>query len=448
MVNEVIKQTSIGCDDSKILKKNLWVILVGYLIIYGIRELIGIDIPDSFFSLYCLFAFVILDIEQSFCFYMSTIITTTPFLEVRLVYIFISILKMISKQRVVVFEKKPFILVMSMLILQFIDLAIFDNNSLGTMIYNYVNVVTVFIVPLIWSTLHLSKSHVEAAAKCFICGCIICSVSLIWQSISLYGLSYVIGGTNRLGMDLDLGRSTMTTSLNTNTLAELMVCVIIICFVLHHNKRMKIITVCLLFVFGIVTILLTQSRGGLLCLAVFLIYYISFCINGQLAPLKKAIIVALIVMVLMFVLAKFPNLQDGILNRLNNQTDLSNGRLEINAECLHAWNANIYTLFFGYGARNYMSAAIGLRNSAHNMFVDILVSWGITGVFLILGWVMFLIRKHISSVKNVDKRVAFIPAVMYFISLQDGQFLNVEIPFIMISFFIIFGGSLNNRQES
>ena len=434
-------------EEHEISNQKLWIMLIGYLTIYGIRELIGFGVPDSLFSLFCLLAFVILDSEQSFCFYMATIITTIPFLEVRIVYIFMTLFRMVYQKRNIRFEKRQFVLIISMLLLQFIDVIIFDKNSFGTMLYNYVNVVTVFIIPLLWSTLNLSKKHIEAAAKCFMSGCIICAFSLIWQSIGLYGLSYVIGGSNRLGMDLNLGRSTMTTSLNTNALAELMVCVIIICFALYYERRMKLYTVSILSIFAMITILLTQSRGGLLCLTLFLIYFVLFCINGRMALFKKIGVVLAIIAIVVFILTKFPDLQSGILNRINNQSDISNGRLELNADCLNAWSKNIYTILFGYGARNYMSAASDLKNSAHNMFVDILASWGITGVTLIIGWIIVLLKKHIGNVERVNKKIALIPIAMYLISLQDGQFLNVEIPFLLVSFFLIFGSIFKKELE-
>lgn len=446
-MNEVKKQLLTISNNFDISNRKLRVLLIVYLTIYGIREIVGISVPDSVFSLYCLFSFVVLNSEQSFCFYMATIITTIPFLEVRIAYITLSLLKMLFIKKRIKLEVKAFILIMAMLVLQLVDILVYSKDSLRTTMYDYLNVITVFIVPLLWSTLHLKKSHIIVAAKCFICGCILSAVSLIWQSISLYGISYVISGSNRLGMDLNLGKNNMTTSLNTNTLAELMVSVIIIGFILYRGKEIKTFTVSTLFLFGVLTILLTQSRGGLLCLTLFLIYYILFCINGRMAILKRIGMIIFIIIVALFVIVKLPDLQNEILNRIYYQTDLSNGRLELNADCLHAWSANVYTIIFGYGARNYMSAASGLRNSAHNMFVDILVSWGITGLILISGWVIFLIKKYIAGISRPNKKIAYVPLVMYLTSLQDGQFLNVEIPFIMISFFAILGSIFNDSND-
>ena len=51
---EIQNGIPIKYEEHEISNQKLWIMLIGYLTIYGIRELIGFGVPDSLFSLYCL----------------------------------------------------------------------------------------------------------------------------------------------------------------------------------------------------------------------------------------------------------------------------------------------------------------------------------------------------------------------------------------------------------
>ena len=109
---------------------------------------------------------------------------------------------------------------------------------------------------------------------------------------------------------------------------------------------------------------------------------------------------------------------------------------------------NLYSIFFGYGAQNYLTAVSTLKNSAHNMVVDVLVSWGLVGLMTIVGWYYYLYKAYIKRTNAEPLRIALLPAVMYIISLQDGQFLTVETPFMILSFFFIIGNLFSSVEMS
>ena len=424
-------------------------LVVIYLFLYVMREVIGVPIPDSIFSLYCMCAFLALDENRAFSFYLATIITTIPFFEVRIGYIFITIIKHVAKSRGKIYmDNMALITITLMLFIQFIDLAIFSKDSFFEFIYKFIQVATILIIPLLWTTINLKKSDIVNAIYCFVSGILICALSLLWQSIERYGWAVVVGGQNRLGMDLDMDGANMSTSLNTNVLAILMVCVVVLSFVLGYCKKMPRGFIAFNFVLAFIVILTTLSRGGILKLGIFLVFYVLFCIKGKFAFTKRITLVALITVVVMYAFIKLPDIGSGLMYRLTNVSDITNGRIELNEECLSAWMDNLYSIFFGYGAQNYLTAVSTLKNSAHNMVVDVLVSWGLVGLMTIVGWYYYLYKAYIKRTNAEPLRIALLPAVMYIISLQDGQFLTVETPFMILSFFFIIGNLFSSVEMS
>lgn len=432
--------TSISLEEQNNCSKEkphlLWGLVIAYLILFMARDIGGIQIPNICFSVFCSIVFCVLNIRQGFSFYLVTIITTVPFFEIRIAYILITVVKIVLLKPKFRIGSISTIIILLLLCIQVLDQGLYDKRGLYENLYLFTEISTILVVLIIWSANIYHKEDYYNSIILFLIGCLASAVSILYQSVSSLGWIVVINGGNRLGMDLMNQRSVMVTSMNTNALASLMVTSISLVLMLYSIKRIKWWMATIVFIFSTIITVMTQSRAGIVCFVLLGIYYYLFCSSNSWNIWRKAISLLVLIPILIIVLRCFPDLTQGIIDRFTESGDISNGRFSINSQCLEACSQSVMTILFGCGARIYISV-MGLGTSAHNMFVDIIASWGIVGVILVLSWLGLWLKDSLNGVRKEQIPIAMLPAVIYFVGLQDGQFLTTETTLIIMFYLII-----------
>ena len=166
---------------------------------------------------------------------------------------------------------------------------------------------------------------------------------------------------------------------------------------------------------------LTVSRSFLLGLGVIALVAVLASLKYTKKHIDKTVLIfALIIAVISIVMMCFPELvskvADNFFNRIDGDAG-GGGRLEIWMACLDCLISSPVHLIFGYGSIFYPSLGAGngsldMAAGAHNLIIDILMSWGIVGLIaaavLLFGVLVLLRRYH-----NANKLVYYIPLAGY-----------------------------------
>ena len=429
-------------------KAFLWVAII--TILYVLRDILTLPVPSIIFTGVCLLAFVFTDLQESMSVLVFTSVLTLPGNEIRLIYILLYFIKKRMKLNKLTLADGGIIILM---ILELFNAFIFSAGSIGDIIYKYVTFVLFLIIPIIWIRTKSNSKELVDAIKYFVFGIVLVGLITIYMTVKLRGWAVLISGTNSLGMDLGdyITASSMTTSFNRNTLGILACVGVALSMILLDQRYIKrlfgisAIAVCMF------VILTTRSRTAFLLVAIILAYWVLLVAFRKGQGIKGIIMVAAIVAGILLLKNYLPDAWNAVINRFINQTDITNGRTSLNTEYLQMWKSNIRSILFGYGATSY-NDYLHISNSPHNMVVDILICWGITGVVLLGIW---LFKLFMWSLKNVEKEkctIAILPSFVMLVGLMMGQYLTVPTGHLYLCFLIlcinVFKNDTNRNEKA
>lgn len=208
-----------------------------------------------------------------------------------------------------------------------------------------------------------------------------------------------------------------------------------------YKKIFSAISLAVAIVFGAFTI----SRSFYLCLIVILVMFLF-------AKAKIKYKIAVLLCSAVFLIILYRNYNDVVKKifedlslRVNNDSTMTGDRVGIWKSGLDYLAEHPVALFFGKGATRYqtMAAERGYLFSAgmHNLFLDIVMSWGIIGLGLVINMTIKLLKK-VNAGANEIMFVGFIPLITYLtfsmtalrtVNMKTWIFLLATIVFTRIS---------------
>lgn len=425
----------------------LWVIAVSLL--YAMRDVMGVSIPEVFFLAVCGMGFIILQPEESFCLMVFTIQLTLPNNEIRLLYVLSLLLK--GKLH---YQFKMFITVLGMLVLQLVDAAVFTSGgSIFSLLYDYVTFALCLIIPFMWGSLRYNRDALIRAAKYFIYSVIFIGLITVYMTVQARGWAILLGGNNRLGMGINsyFADSAMRTANNTNAIGVSAACAVAVLIPLLNKK-------CINKIFGIIVLsicvilsFLTRSRTAFISLGIVALLFYFYTIKEKRALRKGLVLISVVVLAVLAISHYMPEIWRGTINRFIGQEDITNSRGIINAEYINVWSSNIWCMFFGYGALSYLNVTnVGI--SPHNMIVDILISWGLIGLILMFAFLTILTSRSIKGINKKERILYFLPAIVKLFAVMGGQYLTVpknhlQLCFLLIMMSFLCDDEMNTKNE-
>jgi len=164
----------------------------------------------------------------------------------------------------------------------------------------------------------------------------------------------------------------------------------------HRSPVVKIVMATLM-VGGLIVVLLTGSRGGLLVLVV-VVMALAYRLRDMRVIYATAVMVPLLIVVL---LATGSTLLENAFNRITmlssgGVAQFTSGRDQIWSMLLSDYSASALGMLFGngYGAASYM----GMKAEPHNIYLKVLVEFGIVGLTFFLYFI-FLMFRRIATLK-------------------------------------------------
>lgn len=204
-----------------------------------------------------------------------------------------------------------------------------------------------------------------------------------------------------------------------------------------HKSKDRILS-CFMLIALIIIVVLSGSRGSLVTILLELMAYIVFLNKKHL--FKMLLFIVLLFIVLLILYNILPENIVGRFNIFNSiKTDGGSGRLEIWKNMLTIYvNGSFISKFFGYGRESSIvlyKNMTGINYTPHNLYIKILLEFGIVGLFLVIIGMINILKW---TIKNDN---AFLFAILVGISVGS---LFLDMDNTRVIWFIIFLLSKDN----
>lgn len=215
--------------------------------------------------------------------------------------------------------------------------------------------------------------------------------------------------------------------INPNTLGKY--CAFVIASILTLNTFGKIkLNIWYIFVLAMVAIvgLLTLSRTFLLVVALVMIIYLFTNVLGNKSVLS---LFAFIIVISIFCIILYSNqsLYDSLYHRIFETDDISGSRLLIYSQYAAILFSHVSIFLFGVGMQNYVEKFSRLdtliSQSTHNVLLEVLSSWGIVGLLIIvILFSLIIVQSKVTNLKISKRIIILLPFFVVIISALFGQF--------------------------
>ena len=136
----------------------------------------------------------------------------------------------------------------------------------------------------------------------------------------------------------------------------------------------------------------------------------------------------------------FPGVVQGVVDRFVDQKDITSGRSDLFVLYLDAWMERVWGFLIGYGIGSYVNV-LDIWEVPHNSITDILISWGIVGLFLIFVTLWQMLRRGLIGVSKKEYLPALLPVSILIISSMAGQYLTSGFSHTHICFLLLAAGA-------
>ena len=255
------------------------------------------------------------------------------------------------------------------------------------------------------------------------------------RNINLYNLSWILIVSSIITIilfsfwfkeniiELGIQRLSISEDTSINRLATMISQLIAILFtgflIPGKNKLMKIILFSTMLI-GITLIIFTGTRSALIAIIVSIVIITLYFFNNY--RKKVLVYLPLIILVGYLFINQLQESDFHVLKRFTFeevQDDGGSGRIGV-------WKALVPKTFedglffgFGFGAENvyYLAKQYGFRFSAHNLFIDMFIQMGLTGLILFFTYFFILAKKLL---KSIDNPYILVPVMILLTGLING----------------------------
>ena len=423
--------------------------IVGFSILYLLRDIAGMVFPDIVFSGLCALAFVFANLETSFGIYIFTTTLTVPHNEIAIFYLVGVLLRMFLEKRSKI-NITLLVLTIGCLFLQMIDMMLFSPLNTSAFVYDYVVRMLPIVFPLLWFSVKLSPAAFKKALMCYVVGVLLGGTVTLILTGNDVGWDVLLEGTDsiRLGVTNEQMTEGMQTTYNANQLATMFTLSATISLLFMDQRWIPKALGYGIIAYSLLIILLTRSRSGMFTFLFAAMVYYWILIFRRKKVLQGIVALLALIIVVLVVINAFPGLLDGLLDRFVDQDDMTNGRADLFDLYISAWSADIWCLLFGYGIGSY-SNVVDIFNVPHNSIADILISWGLVGFCLVITILGMLFKSGKKDVTKDNLILGSLPATIAIISSFAGQYLTVGFPHTRLCFLLLsINAFLLNNQVS
>lgn len=393
--------------------KRITLILIGlFSVLLLLRDLGGTGVPRIMFIAISIAVCIIGKKSDIFCLmaFLAPVAEGTPYKYIAVIALVILLLK--QKMRVHV---KGLFLMISILLIELLS-AFRGSFSFA----DYFRFTGVFFITFLRMIDTDDQYDNLGMVKMYLFGYIVAMVDIFGQMQRQYSWADFLKMKVRFGNTRQLlGSDTegMLLSYNPNTLGTICILAAMFCLLLYHKEKRPRYPV--LFVLASLIGITTQSRTFLIVYILAIVLYICLSCRSFSTAIKSLFGFA-IGGTFIYILANrlLSNYIQSFSERLATD-DISGGRIEIMQYYFSKMFQHIDRLIIGVGLQNYQ-AKYGYNMSAHNATQEVLITWGIIGLIIVI--VLFVII--IQNAKRLCPKallIQYIPIFALLVATQAGQ---------------------------
>lgn len=412
-------------DEGKISIR-LWFFMISIIGIFVLRDNLRIDIPDFVFIVYyCLCFFSIKKNEIIPFFFFLVPLSVGPLLyAINLIFSIALISSTLSNIKL----NKAIFIGMVLIIWEAGHVLLNTFVGYDESIIKLLGFSVCLITNIICLNKQTSRLNYIDVVICWSIGLFALCGIIFMKYVDYYGLSSVLISMKRLGVLP--GEDVMSTALmiNPNGLGRL-ITITIFCLltIFKFEKKYSSILISVV-VYFIIFGLLSGSRSFVLVFGItFFIYLIELSFNIS-KNIKKLTLLAVTTVILsVFVVTYMGSVLDLVAARFADD-NITGSRDIIYSQYISKLEDSPLYLLFGSGMQDYSQKYhvidyTGEYASSHNVILEIVSIWGLTGLFIITLLVLTLYQSL--NIKNrilKNTVLAYLPMIGLFLSVQSGQF--------------------------
>lgn len=399
-------------QDSKIDKEKIFLgILIVFSFLFIIRDVLQLNIPRSVFIFLAVIICLFFNNNHVYCF-LAFIIPGANGIS----YTFISLIILLSLITKGINFNSTIIIIG--LILSVIEILSFIYGPFN--LFELVRFMGVFFVAFLY--MGETKNNYDHAKilNYFYFGFIVAMINLFGQYIMHYSIIELFNLSIRFGNTEELfgyGKDAILLSYNANGLGTLCLLVIFTTLIMAKFQNKKIYYI--LTFFSILVGVMTQSRTFLLSFLMTIVVYFLFNIRSVRDFLRVILLGSIIGGICVFIFATvLSSYAESLLERFQT-SDLFNGRIEIMQYYLLESLKYPLRFLFGVGMQDYQGKYL-YEMSCHNAFQEIMITWGITGLFIIV-YLFYYIIKNARMQNSKILLTQYLPFFIIIFVAQMGQ---------------------------
>lgn len=401
-----------------IINKSFFIFCFIISILLIIRDVYAVNIPKTVFLILTTSVFILYDMNYTAIFicFLIPLIVGLPGSYIFSVGFIIFLIKNSNK---LILDKY----LIPLVAIFFIELLSFIYGNFSILNFLRFAALLIFISFMIFND--KDNYDYKKMLLYFLFAAIIAELSILFQSININGLNNLIesgirlGQTNRLLFDTG-----MRISYNPNSLGILSaISISILLSLFNQNIKYKILIVILL-VFQIFIGSMSLSVTFLILLGIsILIYWLSMEKSIRRYIKNLAIVAIIIIGAYLSINYYTPTLVQKFSSRLAID-DISDGRIGITELYFDALVQHPERIFFGVGLQDYQKKS-EVSMSCHNGLQEILITWGIVGIFWVSLYIFFIYKYGWRGITKKDRKIIYLlPLIIILVGVQSGQFFS------------------------
>lgn len=218
---------------------------------------------------------------------------------------------------------------------------------------------------------------------------------------------------------------------------------LLLMLVKQGNRIILFLTIMLSFSLGFIS----TSRGFVFSSLLCLLLYIFFSVKSIKGLIRVVFLITVFcLVVVLLVNTVLSGAYTTFVNKMGME-DFSNGRIALFRYYNEIYLSSPKIFLVGVGLQNYVYKCGSPGNSIHNAIQEVLIAWGIVGLFCVTGFFSSLYKNTVRYISKASKKYIYlIPALTYLFYVQFNRIFSVRSASIMI--IIVLCALALNRQVS
>lgn len=401
----------------------------------GLRNILGVNLPDILITVVCALLFAMFDDEHSYMLWSFLIPFKTSIGLSGIMLVFCAI------QFIKEYMRKKTMYTLALYIAFIIILGLM-HSIMGIQRYDEYARFSFYLlwIYLLYVALQENRISNIAAVKIsysYVLALLIGTAFMLSINIKNYGLDMVLSGRIRIGGTADLTLlSSYTINYQVNELGSFCAMGIAILLLLMEQSQIKSIVGIPLSIYFTMISIMTLSRTAII---VLLFEIICLVLSKSKKKLRILLVLTAAVLIAVYLYNNgYLKSIDGVIKRFNSdEIATGNGRSLIFEEYNKLLFSNPARILFGFGVYDYSSYTnIGIV--AHNGTQELLLSFGFIGAIIFI----VIFAKLFSSTKSMTEGyhlslISYLPFLVKVFTMQFGQFVSQYYSLLMLGVGVI-----------